>query len=81
MSFYDVVNFFETFSTRLKKLREQKEISVSELANRVGINENTIKNYEAAISSPNAFVLYKICICLNTTPDYLLGFDGEEKCN
>lgn len=50
-----------TFSERMKKKREFLGLSQSELAEQVGVHENTIWNYENDNTKPNCDVYVEIC--------------------
>lgn len=62
-----------TFGQRLKKLREEKDISREELAQRLGISYWTLSKYETDSRSPDHETIVTIAEHLNVTTDYLLG--------
>ncbi|WP_196593860.1 helix-turn-helix domain-containing protein [Pectinatus sottacetonis] len=62
---------------RLRNLRIKKNISQKELADLVGVNRTTIGKYELKNVRPAYEILEKICRILNTTPEYLSGFDKK----
>lgn len=65
---------------RIKTLRKNMGISVETIAERSGLNRATIYRYENGdIEKISAKTLSKISEVLNTTPQYLLGFTGEDK--
>lgn len=64
---------------RIKDLRKQKNLSQSELADKVGISYAQIGRYETKGSQPPAETLKKIADALSVTPDFLIyGTSGEK---
>jgi transcriptional regulator with XRE-family HTH domain len=64
---------------RIKDLRKQKNLSQSELADKVGISYAQIGRYETKGSQPPAETLKKIADALGVTPDFLIyGTSGEK---
>lgn len=61
------------FNSRLVTLCQQHKIKESTVLDLVG----------AKLSDPDVDLrtLVNICLLLDTTPNYLLGFDGDDKCN
>nr|DAP89192.1 MAG TPA: helix-turn-helix domain protein [Caudoviricetes sp.] len=57
--------------SRIKELRENKNISRNELANSVGVTVGAISNYENEVSSPKEPILFKIMEVLNCDANYL----------
>lgn len=69
-----------TIGERIKKLREEKGMSVDKLAELIGKNRATIYRYESNdIEKLPTSVLEPLCKALGTTPAYLMGWEtGEE---
>lgn len=65
----------DVFSKRLKELREEKGLSITQLANELGLSYNAIKRWERKIQIPNIEMLVLIAKYFNETPNYLLGFE------
>lgn len=59
----------------LKKLREEKGISQSELAKNLGVVRSTICFYEKGQHAPTPEMLIKLADYFNVTVDYLIGHD------
>lgn len=53
----------------LKEFREQKGLSQTELANRVGLKQTTISQYENGFRRPNLFIAKKIADVLGMSLD------------
>ena len=65
------------FADRLKKAMKDNGISQEKLAAAVGLKRQTISQYMAGETTPNAAVLYGICEKLHVSADYLIGRDPE----
>ncbi|WP_138993936.1 helix-turn-helix domain-containing protein [Larkinella sp. C7] len=69
----------ESFGQRLKKLREDKNMSQEELAIALGKSgkhiRNVISNWEKDRAEPSLSDLNKLCEVLETTPNFLLNGD------
>ncbi len=61
-----------TFGIKIKILREQKGLSLNEMAKELGIKKSRIGMWESNNSIPRIDVLLKICNYFNVTTDYLL---------
>jgi transcriptional regulator with XRE-family HTH domain len=64
---------------RILDLRKKKNWSQTDLANAVGITYAQIGRYETKGAQPSAEVLKKIANALDTTTDYLMYGDKDEK--
>lgn len=60
---------------RIKMLREQKGMKQRELAEELGVSQNTLSTWETERYEPDAEMLRKIAAALNTSVDYLIGGD------
>jgi mannose-6-phosphate isomerase-like protein (cupin superfamily)/DNA-binding XRE family transcriptional regulator len=63
---------------RLRVAREQRELSVRELARRIGCSASLISQIERGISVPSVGVLYSLATELDTSLDHLL-FGAEQR--
>lgn len=61
------------FSENLKKLREEKGISQTELAKRIGVNKSLISAYESMERLPSLSALAKLSYQFNVSMEFLLG--------
>lgn len=57
--------------SRIKELRENKGISRSELADKIGVTIGAISNYENEVSSPKEPILFKLMEILGCDANYL----------
>lgn len=69
------------FGKKLKSLRNEKNITQSELAKRIGVSTSAIGMYEQGRREPDARILQKICEVLDTTTDYLLCINTNNDIN
>lgn len=67
----------EMFAKRLRELREEKELSVRELAAILNMSHVAISYYENAKRVPDLLVAKKFADFFNTTCDYLIGLTDE----
>ena len=59
---------------RIRKLRQEYNMTQRELANKLGLNSETaIANYENGRSIPKDDIKYKLCDLFNCTMDYIMG--------
>lgn len=65
------------FSVRLRQLRENKRMTQSQLAQKVGVTRSMISAYETDIRLPSYDVLIALASVLGTNTDYLLCVDGK----
>jgi len=57
--------------SRIKELRENKDMSRSELADKIGVTIGAVSNYENEVSSPKEPILFKIMEVLECDANYL----------
>lgn len=68
-----------SFGKRLKKARQDKEISQSELGKIVDIHYTQIGRYESKGVKPSGEVLAKIANALGVTSDFLMSGSNQEQ--
>lgn len=61
------------FKDRLRKLREEKDITQKELATILGIGSTAVNGYEMGINTPTFDRLIKLADYFNVSIDYLCG--------
>ncbi len=57
--------------SRIKELRENRNLSRNDLANSIGVTVGAISNYENEVSSPKEPILFKIMEVLKCDANYL----------
>lgn len=60
---------------RLKKLRNRKNLSQEQLAERAEVARSSISSYEQNLTVPSAEIVVTLCTILEASSDYLLGLD------
>ncbi len=65
--------------TRIIELRKAKNWSQSQLADKVGVSYTQIGRYETKASQPPAAVLKKMADALDTTVDFLINGNTDDK--
>ncbi len=63
----------ETFATRLRHLREEKNLRQADVAIDLNVTRQTISKYERAEREPDFYMLCKIADYYKVSIDYLLG--------
>ena len=66
-----------TIGDRIKELREEKQITQAELAEMIGMTQDSISLWEKGRRIPNTPYLISLCKIFNVTTDYLLGREIE----
>lgn len=69
------------FKNNLRKLREEKKLTQSELAKILGLSDGSIGNYEQGSREPRNETLKKMSEFFGVSIDYLLGFDKIKEGN
>lgn len=67
-----------TLGERLKKLRQERDWSQAELAQRLGIHQKQISGYERGVHVPATELLIRMAELFNVSLDYL-AFDNREE--
>ena len=58
---------------RIRDLREDLDMRQSDLAEKTGIDQRTISNYETGKTLPDAYALIKLADFFGVSIDYLVG--------
>ena len=71
-----------SIGNRIKRLRQNKNLTQLELANKIGITPKSISFYELDQREPVNDTLNKLSSVLNTTPEYIkFGISSTEQTN
>ncbi|MBQ6455678.1 MAG: helix-turn-helix transcriptional regulator [Mogibacterium sp.] len=63
-------------STRIKELRQEKQMTLLEVAKRLGVSESTVQRYESgAISNLKYETIISLSSLFGVDPCYLMGWD------
>lgn len=60
-----------------KNLRLEKELTMKQVADGVGITESAVSRYESGKREPNLTILSRFCKFYGVTADYMLGLVDE----
>ena len=58
---------------RLRKIRIERNLTQSDIAEKIGVSTNTYSRYERGERNPNPEILEKISRCLDISVDYIIG--------
>lgn len=61
------------FKDRLKELRKENGMSQLELAEKIGISQQTVAKWECGVASPKTSTIVILSELFNVSCDYLLG--------
>lgn len=61
------------FAHQLKKLRNENNVTQSQLANAIGVTDRACRRYEAGENEPTISVLQAMADFFDVSTDYLLG--------
>ena len=63
------------FAQRLRELRQEKGLSMKQLAKQIDTTDAAISNWENEINEPKISYLKALAQFFNVTADYLLGLE------
>ena len=69
----------ETLSTRIGSLRKEQHLTQMDLASKIGISKSQYIRYETKNIQPPADILNKLADTLNTTVDFLINGNKQDK--
>ena len=61
------------FAERLRNIRKNAQLTQLQIADRIGVNKQTISQYERGVRQPDFEKLKALCDCFHVSSDYLLG--------
>lgn len=66
--------------SRIRKYREENNLSQKQLAEKIGVSNSRVSNWEQGLNRPDADTLAAICVALDVSPSLLLGIQvtGDE---
>lgn len=66
--------------SRIRKYREENNLSQKQLAEKIGVSNSQVSNWEQGLNRPDADILAAICVALDVSPSLLLGIQvtGDE---
>ena len=66
----------KVFAQRLRELRQEKGLSMKQLAKELNTTDAAISNWENEINEPKISYLFSIAEFFNVSADYLLGLEN-----
>lgn len=63
---------------RIRDLREDKDLTQSDVAKATGIDQKTLSNYETGKTNPDSYVIIRLAEFFDVSADYLLGRESED---
>ena len=63
------------FSSRLKNLREQANLTQADLAKKLSITRSSVNAWEMGLSSPSTAFVVELSKLFSVSTDFLLGLD------
>lgn len=69
------------FGEKLKELRKEKKLTQDDIAKIFNVTYSTVSAWEVGKAQPNYYTLTKLAEYFNVTPNYLLGFNQQDKDN
>lgn len=68
----------EQFSKRIKHIRKRRHMTQAEFSKSLGITQRGLQYYEKGERLPEMSLFCHICLTLNVSADYLLGFSDKQ---
>ncbi|MDE6293915.1 MAG: helix-turn-helix domain-containing protein [Clostridiales bacterium] len=68
---------YTKFSARLKELREEKGVSMIELARAIGVSDAAVCKWENGVAEPKLGYIIRLAEYFDCSIDYMSGNDGE----
>ena len=67
------------FGSRLRALRQGKNLTQEQLAARLGLTKSVVSAYETSLRYPSYDILIRIASIFKVSTDYLLGIEKQEQ--
>ena len=64
---------------RLRDLREDNDLTQTQIAKLLNIKQNTYSQYESGVRQIPIDTLVKLCKFYNTSVDYIIGLTNEKR--
>ena len=72
----------EDMARKIKKLRQEKGLTLEQVANIVGVGKSTVRKWDTGmIANMKRDKIAALAKALDTTPVYLMGWEEEQKKN
>ena len=67
----------EVFAQRLREVREEAGLNITQLARMIGTGHQSVSKWEEGTYVASGQLLVNLCKVLNVSADYLLGITNE----
>ncbi|MFQ9014977.1 MAG: helix-turn-helix domain-containing protein [Lacrimispora saccharolytica] len=64
------------YTDRMKGLRQDKDLTQKQIANKLGVAQNSYSQYESGIRSIPIELLIELCKMYDVSADYMLGISN-----
>lgn len=71
------MNVQELIGKRIASVRKQRHLKQVDLGAAIGVTDQTISNWEVGLRTPRSDLLYRLCVELNCSADYILGITND----
>lgn len=71
---FEVVHL--NYTDRMKGLRQDKDLTQKQIANKLGVAQNSYSQYESGIRSIPIELLIELCKMYDVSADYMLGISN-----
>lgn len=78
MKYNDYMSKVQICAERMKTLREERGLTMDELAEEIGMSPCSVYYYEHSKHVPNIITLIKYAMYFGVSTDYLLGMDEQD---
>lgn len=78
MEYNDYMSKVQICAERMKTLREERGLTMNELAEEIGMSPCSVYYYEHSKHVPNIITLIKYAMYFGVSTDYLLGMDEQD---
>lgn len=65
------------FNIRITEAIANSKYTQKEIAKKLGISESNITNWKKGENLPSVDILYRLCLLLGESADYLLGLEDD----
>jgi len=75
--FLSIIIHMSTFAERLRELRQERGLSMKELAEKIQVTDGAICNWENDANEPKLTHINRLAIFFDVSSDYLIGLEDE----
>ena len=75
--FLSIIFHLSTFAERLRELRQERGLSMKELAEKIRVTDGAVSNWENDVNEPKLTHINRLAIFFDVSSDYLIGLEDE----